>query len=230
MYNYLIALDDGHGMQTPGKRTPKFSDGSFMHENEFNSAVVRKLDTILKRCGLGTMYTAPTDADTPLRDRTSLANLRKATLFISVHANALDGSFKGADPSGVSTHYYPTSEKSKELARCVHNYLIKGTPQKDRGITPSNFHVLRESKMPAVLIEAAFMDNIREARLLRTDKFRQEVAEEIAKGICAYLAIPYVEAKQTTYSVVYEGFKTKELAESFANSFKAPDGITIQVK
>ncbi len=49
--SYTIALDDGHGMETAGKRTPKFNDGTFMRENEFNRAVVNYLNVELKRCG-----------------------------------------------------------------------------------------------------------------------------------------------------------------------------------
>lgn len=67
----LIALCDGHGMETAGKRTPMFSDGTFMRENEFNRAVVALLDVHLKRCGFRTLIVAPTDIDTPLRTRTS---------------------------------------------------------------------------------------------------------------------------------------------------------------
>ncbi|MDF2950772.1 MAG: hypothetical protein K0S18_355 [Anaerocolumna sp.] len=201
MAKYLIALDDGHGMETAGKRSPKLSDGTVMRENEFNKTVISKLDIILKRCGFDTLLTAPTDADTPLSQRTALANSKKATILISVHANALDGSFDGSNPRGVETYYYPGSAKGKKLAETVHKYLIQGTKQIDRGVKAQNLHMIRETDMPAILVEAGFMDSPEEIKLLLNDDFRNEVAEEIAKGICEYLDVKY--AQEEKEDVIY---------------------------
>jgi N-acetylmuramoyl-L-alanine amidase len=210
---YLIALDDGHGMETAGKRTPKFADGSFMHENEFNKAVVNKVAKKLEKyIDIEVMFTAPTDKDTPLRERSSLANKIKADILISVHANAFDGYFKGADPSGVSTHIYTNPSKDTlRLAQCVHKNLIKGTTQFDRGILKSNFHILRETNMPAILIESAFMDNIREARLLRTEEFRAEVATEIVQGILEYFNIKE-KIESTIYNIKIGPYSNRDNA------------------
>ena len=200
--DYLIALDDGHGMDTAGKRTPilpnglKSETGNFMHENEFNRAVIANLDIILRRCGFRTLLVAPTDKDVPLKTRTDLANAKKASAFISAHANAFDGKFDGNDPEGVETFHYPNSTSGERLATLVHKHLIQGTKQKDRGVKSANFHVLRETDMVAILVEAGFMDNLYEAKLLLSDSFREEVATEIAKGICEYFKVLYVEKKK----------------------------------
>lgn len=186
----LIALDDGHGMGTAGKRTPIFPDGSFMHENEFNRAVVGKLDTILKRCGFDTLMVAPTDADTSLSARVRTADDAKADLYISIHANALNGVW--GDAQGVGTYYYPTSNTGKRLANLIQGRLVGGTTQKNRGIKSANFYVLRATDMPAALVEAAFMDNMTEALLLKSDEFREEVAEEVAQAVCDYFSVDYV--------------------------------------
>ena len=189
-------------MTTVGKRTPvlpnglKSETGNFMHENEFNRAVVANLDIILKRCGFRTLLVAPTDEDVPLKTRTDLANAKKADAFISIHANAFDGKFDGNDPEGIETFHYPSSTNGKRLATLVHNHLIKGTKQKNRGVKSANLHVLRETKMVAILVEAGFMDNLYEAKLLLSDSFREEVATEIAKGICEYFNVPYVPKKE----------------------------------
>ena len=61
----------------------------------------------------------------------------------------------------------------------------------------ANFHVLRETHMPAVLCECAFMDNLREANLLLSDAFRRECADEICKGICEYFGEVYVGAQDS---------------------------------
>jgi hypothetical protein len=56
--------------------------------------------------------------------------------------------------------------------------------QKDRGLLEENFHMVREPKMPAVLVEAGFMDNIKEALLLKSDEYRKSVARKLVMGIC----------------------------------------------
>ncbi|MDF2907589.1 MAG: hypothetical protein K0R34_2910 [Herbinix sp.] len=194
MAKYLVALDDGHGMKTAGKRTPEIPElnNRIIHENEFNRAVISYLDAELKRCGIDTLLVAPTDADTSLSSRVALANNNHADLYAAIHYNALDGTFEGKDPSGHSIHVYPGSRKSRRLAECIHKYLIQGTEQIDRGIVESNFHVLRETNMPAILSENGFMDNKREALLMIDKNFQREVAVEHAKGICDYLDTDYI--------------------------------------
>ena len=94
---YLIALDDGHGMNTPGKRTPPLTKdlyidgklvrkkGEVIKENEFNRAVVKYLAEALKRCGFDVLLVAPTDEDTPLSTRVSRANNANADAYVSKH-------------------------------------------------------------------------------------------------------------------------------------------------
>ena len=214
MSKYLVALDDGHGMKTAGKQTPTIPelDNRVIHENEFNRAVVSNLAAELTRCGIGVIFVAPTDADTSLSDRVNRANLNKANLYISIHYNALDGTFDGKDPSGLSVHIYPGSKSGRKLAECVHKYLIQGTEQKDRGIVESNFYVLRKTSMPAILSENGFMDNKREALLMIDKNFQKEVAVEHAKGICDYLGVKYVPEVRTVYRVQIGDYEDREEA------------------
>lgn len=189
----LIALDDGHGMTTAGKRTPNIPElGRFIHENEFNRAVVGYLDKELKRCGFATLMVAPGDGDTSLSARTNLANAKNADAFISIHYNAFDGKFDGNDPEGLSVHVYPGSVSGRKLGEAVLKYLKQGTSQKNRGIVESNFHIVRESNMPAILSENGFMDNKREALLMVNVDFQKEVAMEHAQGVCDYFNVKYV--------------------------------------
>lgn len=199
MIDKIIALDDGHGMETQGKRTPVFEDGSFMKENEFNRAVVKYLDDELKRCGFKTLLVAECDTDIPLQTRTNLANNiitnkynRQADLYISVHANACTGNW--GNWGGIETYIYTyTDSVTEEIANIIHKNLIKGTPLKDRGVKRGNFHVLRETAMPAVLVECGFMDNREEAKLLMSEKYRKECATEIAQAICEVYGVDYIK-------------------------------------
>lgn len=191
----LIALCDGHGPETPGKRTPTMPDGYIMRENEFNRAVVAYLKIELERCGFRVLLVAPEDTDTPLETRVQRANNAKADLYVSVHANAFDATFSGANPEGVETFVYPSGE-SKRIGTIIHRHLLGGTKQMDRGVKDGAWlYVIANTVMPAVLVEAAFMDSPREAELLRSDAFRREVAVEIAKGICEAYGVKYVTAE-----------------------------------
>lgn len=235
MAKYLAALDDGHGMETPGKRTPLL-DGKVMKENEFNSAVVGYIDIELKRCGIDTLLVAPTDYDTPLATRVNLANTKKADIYVSIHANAFDSKFDNYDPEGLEVFYYEGSVKGKKLAECVHKYLIQGTPQKDRGIKKGNhLYVIRVTKMPAVLIEAAFMDNKREAKLLMSDEFRKEVAIEVSKGICEYFGVSYKEPSKNEFTLaeaikyVQENTKFETQTMQYLQAYKYYNSLLIKM-
>jgi len=193
MSKILVALDDGHGSTTSGKRTPTIESlGRVIHENEFNSAVVKLLAKELVRCGIDYLFTAPTDEDTSLSDRVNLANSKGANLFQSIHFNAYDGSFEGSNPSGFSVHVYSNKGESYKYGKILEAELKNGTPQVDRGIKISDFYVLRETKMMACLSECGFMDNPTEALLMLNTQFQLEVAQEHCKAICKYFGITYV--------------------------------------
>ncbi len=193
MSKFKVALDDGHGSNTPGKRTPAIPElgGKVIKENDFNKAVIERLDYLLKQNGnFETVLTAPTDYDTPLSQRCDIANKFGAKIFVSVHANAFDAKFDGEskDPSGIETWYM--SENGKKLADCVHQQLIKGTTQKNRGLKKSTgLYVLKHTNMPAILTENCFMDNKREAMLMNEKNFIYEIAYEHYVGICNYFKV-----------------------------------------
>lgn len=188
-----VALDDGHGMNTSGKRTPVISSiGRYIPENEFNRAVVKFTNEELKRHGIKTLLTAPTDADTGLNARVALANREKVDLFISFHYNAMTGSFATSKAQGFSVHIDPNaSAGTQKFARLVQKHLKAGTTQVDRGIVRQNLAVTRDTRMPAVLIEFGFMDNLREALLMINVAFQKECAQEVAKAVCEYFGITY---------------------------------------
>lgn len=198
---FKVAIDDGHGMETAGKRTPTMPDGTVMKENEFNRRVAQLLAEHLVRCGIDVLMVAPNDVDTPLSVRTDAANKAKADLYISIHANAMTGSWGTA--RGIETfHYTKASANSIRAAEIIHKHLLEGTKLPDRGVKSADFHVLRETTMPAVLVECGFMDNLEEAKLLVTEAYRAECALEIAKGICEYFGVPFVEVAKPTPVVV----------------------------
>ncbi|GLB58684.1 N-acetylmuramoyl-L-alanine amidase [Cytobacillus sp. NCCP-133] len=188
----LIAIDAGHEYNTAGKRTPKFDNGDFMHEWEFNYAVAIELEKILKRCGFRTLNVNPDKSETSLAQRVSKANTAGADFYISIHANALTG--KWGNAKGIETFVWPSKNGSSEkIGRLIHKHLMTGTNMVDRGVKDGSWlYVIKHTKMPSVLVECGFMDNLREAKLLMSSSYRQECAVEIAKGICEGFGVKYV--------------------------------------
>lgn len=174
-----IAIDAGHGPDTPGKRCPDDS----MREYQFNSEVARHLkDQLAGYAGVETMFTHSDSLDVPLKDRTDKANLWGADLFVSIHANAMGSNWN--DAQGIETYVYTSRPPAAvSLATNVQRILIQSTGLPDRGVKTEDFHVLRETHMTAILAECGFMTNPREAELLKTGSFRTLCAAAIAKGI-----------------------------------------------
>ncbi len=214
---YLIALDDGHGMGTPGKRTPPLTKdlyikgklvrkkGEVIKENEFNKAVVNYLGQALKRCGFDVLYVASGDSDVPLKTRVNRANQAKADAYISKHYNAIGEKWQSRAKGLVTIIHYNSSSTSKKLAQNVHEELwklhtdhkcINYGVKKDIDISGFSLYVLRNTNMPAILTESGFMDNMVEAKDMLDPDFQRSDAEGTCKGICKTFGVKYVEPKK----------------------------------
>ncbi|WP_391203409.1 N-acetylmuramoyl-L-alanine amidase family protein [Psychrobacillus sp. L4] len=176
-----IMLDAGHGPETPGKRTP---DGK-MREFEFNQAVVQLMKEELQQSGVIVILSHIGTSDVPLNERTALANKLGVDAFISIHANAFGSSFN--DVSGIETFMYTKpSNHSKILAQNIQDSLCSTTKRNNRGVKQANFAVLRDTKMPAVLVECGFMTNRAEAALLQSAPYRSLCSRAIAHAILSW--------------------------------------------
>jgi N-acetylmuramoyl-L-alanine amidase len=175
-----IAIDAGHGPETPGKRTPDES----MREFEFNSAAAQYLADVLVNdyADVQVQFMHEANRDVPLSERTKRANSWGADLYVSIHANAYGSSWN--DARGIETYVYTTKPpEAVRLANAVQRKLIEATGLVNRGVKSADFHVLRETNMTAILIECGFMSNRAEAELLKSDDYRRTCARAIAAGI-----------------------------------------------
>jgi N-acetylmuramoyl-L-alanine amidase len=174
-----IMLDAGHGYNTPGKRSP---DG--MREYEFNRAVANYAKQLLVNYKNVTVYFSHSDQeDVSLQQRTDKANRLNVDIFVSIHANAY-GSGGWNDVGGIETYVYPSRPPlAYQLAQKVQRNLVLSTGLDNRGVRTADFHVLRETKMDAVLAECGFMTNRDEINLLRSETYRRTVAEAIVKAL-----------------------------------------------
>lgn len=169
-----IAIDAGHGWDTPGKRTP---DG--MREYEFNRETALFLREFINA---DTLFVHHDSHDMPLVKRVQKVNQARADLYVSIHANAYGEGWTSAH--GIETYVYTSRPAvALKMAQSVQNELTAATGRRDRGVKTANFYVLRKTNMPAILIEAGFMTNREEAGLLKTTQYRKTCALAIADGI-----------------------------------------------
>ena len=200
-----IAIDAGHGSNTPGKRTPPLKTGEQYREHYANVGVCVRLDNALRRCGFETLKVSWDDADgkndanMPLAARQAMIRAAGCRICVSIHFNAYGDGTTFNSASGVCTYIHSNRAsvgESRELAHIVQRYLIEGTAQKNRGVKESGFAMCNCTVMnvkASILCELAFMTNEYEAGLTTSSEFWDECAEEITKGICEYTGAEYVE-------------------------------------
>lgn len=196
----VIVLDAGHGMNTPGKRTPKFTDGTkseltgknFMNEHEFNSSVVEYMKPELERMGFKVVITTSfNEKDVSLAERCRISDRNNADLFVSVHANALKGYWNSA--RGIETYTWRNGESVK-VGTILNKKMVEVSGLYDRGVKDGSWiYVIKNQKAPSVLVECGFMDNLKEAKLLLSDEYRRRIAKSLVIGICEHYGVNYTE-------------------------------------
>ena len=181
----LIAIDAGHGLHTAGKRTP---DGE--REWTFNNEVVLALIDELHRLGLRTLRLDDPSGqrDVPLGERTRKANNAKADVLVSVHHNAVLRSGWG-DHTGTEIYSYPNAKSSADLSKKLQPILSNAYGLRNRGAKTANFHMLRESNMPAILTEGGYMDSRIDIVKMRDDEVRKRAGGAIAKVVAEYAGV-----------------------------------------
>ncbi|ALY08052.1 putative N-acetylmuramoyl-L-alanine amidase [Exiguobacterium phage vB_EauS-123] len=185
----VIVLDAGHGRNTPGKRTP---DGE--REWTFNDKMLRAAQKHLTDNYQGFTIVRTDDptgnTDVSLAARATRANNAKGDVFVSFHNNAFQG--KWGSHGGTET-YVPTpaanNPRSSALARSVHPKMQRAFGLRDRGIKAGNLYVIMNTKMPAILVEGAFMDSTTDIVKLRDDNVLRRAGEAIAEGVAEFLAL-----------------------------------------
>jgi N-acetylmuramoyl-L-alanine amidase len=209
-----ICLDPGHGGRDTGKRV---GSGFFAHnEKTYTLALALVLRQELENLGFSVILTRTKDVYVPLPARPALANARGADLFVSLHFNASQADpasvagpetycitpvgAKSSNDHGDSEDVYAVSgtgstvanyneDKSLLLAYEIEKALVQNLHAEDRSVRRARYAVLRDARMPAILIEGGYMTNPAEGRKINTSAYRQQMADAITKGILAYLRI-----------------------------------------
>ena len=191
----LVIQDYGHGKQRDPGATYKGRT-----ESDDVLKLGKKVTTILKNNGVKVIETRKGNEFVSLIERSRISNRNNADIFVSYHRNAFNGKAKGAE-----TFTYPrSSARSVRLAKAIQRTLV-GVGFVDRGHKTKNLSVLRETKAPAVLIEAGFIDNPGDNKIF--DNNLDKMADGIAKDILKELGIKYKPKKTPTRNYVKQGDK-----------------------
>ncbi|NDI35733.1 N-acetylmuramoyl-L-alanine amidase [Chengkuizengella sediminis] len=185
-----IALDTGHSSDTYEETGGKgiIYDGGIFEEHEFNVTVVKYAQELLEINGFEVLLTQPFDDEVSLIDRTNLANKEKVDLLISIHANA------GVPvANGACAFYWHNSNEGKRLAKIWANKMegspigIHGTGvHESKPNSWSDFHMIRETNMTAVLCEHGFFTNHLDLKYILSDEFRRACALILVESICEF--------------------------------------------
>ncbi len=176
----LIVLDPGHGGEDEGCMR-----GDVL-EKEINLEICRRVEEKLRGMGFEAVLTRE-DNDTvlSLEERVSIAEETGADIYVSIHQNATEE--KESSARGIETWYCDKTEDSRRLARLLHGEILKETEAKGRGLCETEeMYVIRETSMPACLIETGFLSNKEDRKLLQDSVYLDQLAAGIAEGINYY--------------------------------------------
>ena len=192
--SYTIYIDPGHGGVDSGA-----SYGG-VYEKNLALSVANKLKANLIQLGYQVLMTRTADYNVDFKtERSKMANQSNADLFISIHFNATG--LASSNTTGIETYWYqydpeyqpkinaamhndPTRlAESEILANQVQTSLISGTGAVNRGVRRDTFAVLRETAIPAILVELGFMDNPSDLQKINQDSYQTKLANALAQGI-----------------------------------------------
>lgn len=184
---FVILIDPGHGGHDLGAQSiskPRYC------EKSLNLVTAKFVRDFLCQMGYQVFITRDEDKFVSLDKRAQLANEMQPTIFVSIHYN----SAPSAEAEGVEVFFYQSKDdkervaKSKLLAQYVLKNVLSETHANSRGVKHGNFLVIRQTTMPAILVEGGFVTNESEMQKLKDPTYLKRLAWGIVRGIEEYLS------------------------------------------
>lgn len=196
-----VIIDNGHGKDTLGKRSPVWADGSQLFEWRYAREIAVILEQELTGRGIDAVRIVPEDTDISLRERCNRVNKlcakvgAKNCLLVSIHCNAAGNAGKPMQARGWSVFVgLNASQNSKSLAT-LFSASAEAQGLKVRVSSPNqrywvqNLAMCRDTKCPAVLTENLFMDNEQDCKLLLSNEGKQKIVETHVQAILDYISM-----------------------------------------
>lgn len=207
-----VFLSAGHGGTDPG------AVANGLKEKDINLQTLLACKSELERHGVTVVCSRTTDTDDPVKEEVKEANASGAEVALSFHANAGGG-------DGFEAFYYSTSAKGKKLASLCEKYIKE--LQNSRGLkTGNHLYFIKNTSMPAVLVESFFVDNAKDKAIGDTVAEQKAFGVAYAKAVLEYLGITYKSQNiknpsKEVYKVQCGAFENKANAEALKAKLKA---------
>lgn len=186
----VVLWDPGHGGADPGA----LSGGLLSNTEQFYNLRygIYAATHLAQTYGATSLLTRWTDESLSLEDRVEMANALRADVFVSCHNNAAGGkgfeSFRDIDPD-IPALLVEEARLQAKVHEAIGDKVLSKYGERDRGLKQADFYVLRNTLMPAVLLEGAFMDHPEDAKLLATPAYLRDLGVAAAVGVAAYLGL-----------------------------------------
>lgn len=229
----IVVIDAGHGGTDPGNL---HQTEGLLDEKDLNLAMALKLGGYIEQFlghRIDVVYTRTTDEYVSLEDRVKKANDLNAAYFISVHCNASEKS----EVCGVETHIHlKESITSSELAHLIQDQLKNRANRPSRGVKLKNdrlynLYVLKETKMPAVLVETGFMTNVEEEAYLNTEDGQDLLMSAVFRAFRDFMKEKHnIEMQTPNEEVVEENqpvWKIQIMASTGPVALDNPDFLSV---
>lgn len=169
-----VVIDPGHGGHDKG------GQWGLVYEKHLALDTATRLEGYLKARGIKTVMTRRSDYFVTLPGRVNIANRFRNAIFVSVHYNY---TWK-QDVSGLETYF--NTAQSQRLAQCVHASMLQRVRTINRGVKSARYYVIRNTTIPAILVECGFVSNASERSRMKSAWYRDSLARGIADGILRY--------------------------------------------
>lgn len=178
VYDKIVVVDAGHG----GKDTGTYAKSGNWDEKDFNLDFVKKIQESWNHDDIKLYFSRLEDTEVALAKRVKLANDLQADLFVSLHCNSSDENSGSGMEALYKNNFY--LEESKTFAKKCMKALEECTGLTNRGLLKGNrIYIIRNAKVPTVLLELGFLSDIGDLRFLSMEDNRQKIAETICQVI-----------------------------------------------
>ena len=205
----VIVLDPGHGGSSLG------TVGNGLVEKELNLTLARRLQQKFAAYECEVILTRTDDTRVSLADRVAVARSNNADVFLSIHSNG----FSNSSANGYEDYIHSSpSQGSINYQNIFHRHVSAvwvNAGRANRGRKRADFYVLRETNMPALLVENGFLTNETDANLLKSQAFTEELLDAMVAATVEAFNIPRREEEpgQQLYRVQAGAFSTRARAE-----------------
>ena len=169
-----LILDAGHGGDDVGTGEADY------YEKDINLDIVRQMKELLEYCGVSVILTRDGDQTVTLPERSAMANDSGADWFVSIHCNYCE---EDSSVAGLECYYWFDSAEGKAFAENIVKAAGESNEINVRGTKTEDFHVLRETSIPAVLVETGYISNREDRKNLYDSDYQKTLSLYLVKGI-----------------------------------------------